>query len=159
MDFIINNILTYKYVYLGLLALLLLIIILIIIFKPKKVKPITTRADDEVKTSEKTDIEQVIEALEENTEKRPMTTFEEEQEANAIISYQELVQAVNEKKARLEKTDLPKKLEPEVPVELQENIEEEPPKFKNSEFISPIFGKDSNNDKFLKELKDFRNNL
>ena len=33
------------------------------------------------------------------------------------------------------------------------------PKFKNSEFISPIFGKDNNNDKFLKDLKDFRNNL
>ena len=36
---------------------------------------------------------------------------------------------------------------------------EEQPKFKNSEFISPIFGKDSNNDEFLKELKDFRSNL
>lgn len=161
MNFIIDNILTYKYVYIGLLALLLLIIILIIVLKPKKIKPIEARVDDEPKNNEKTEIEQVIEALEDNSEKRPMTTFEEEQEANAIISYQELVQAVNEKKARLEK-DAPKKLDPEVPAELLENVEEkpeEPPKFKNSEFISPIFGKDSNNDNFLKELKDFRNNL
>ena len=39
--------------------------------------------------------------------------------------------------------------------------QEEPKKFKSSEFISPIFGKDSNktNDDFLKELKDFRSNL
>lgn len=161
MNFIIDNILTYKYVYIGLLALLLLIIILIIVLKPKKIKPIEARVDDEPKNNEKTEIEQVIEALEDSSEKRPMTTFEEEQEANAIISYQELVQAVNEKRARLEK-DAPKKLEPEVPAELLESVEEKPveqPKFKNSEFISPIFGKDSNNDNFLKELKDFRNNL
>ncbi len=162
MDLIINNILAYKYVYIGLLALLLLVVILIIIFKPKKIKPIETRIDDEPKKNEKTEIEQVIEALEDNTERRPMTTFEEEQEANAIISYQELVQAVNEKRARLENSELPKKLEPEIPAELIENVEKptpETPKFKNSEFISPIFGKDSNNDNFLKELKDFRNNL
>ncbi len=162
MKFIIDNILAYKYVYIGLLALLLLVIVLIILFKPKKVKPIEARIDDEPKNNDKTEIEQVIEALEDNNERRPMTTFEEEQEANAIISYQELVQAVNEKKARLEKSDVPKKLEPEIPAELLENVEEkstETPKFKNSEFISPIFGKDSNNDNFLKELKDFRNNL
>ena len=162
MEFIIDNILAYKYVYIGLLALLLLVIVLIILFKPKKVKPIEARIDDEPKNNDKTEIEQVIEALEDNNERRPMTTFEEEQEANAIISYQELVQAVNEKKARLEKADVPKKLEPEIPAELLENVEEkstETPKFKNSEFISPIFGKDSNNDNFLKELKDFRNNL
>ena len=38
---------------------------------------------------------------------------------------------------------------------------EESKKFKSSEFISPIFGKDSNrtNDEFLKDLKDFRSNL
>lgn len=163
MDFIIDNILTYKYVYIGLLALLLVITILIIVLKPKKVKPIEVRVDDELKNNEKTEIEQVIEALEDNNDRRPMTTFEEEQEANAIISYQELVQAVNEKKARLENSNIPKKLETEIPAELQEFTEEktdsEPHKFKNSEFISPIFGKDSNNDNFLKELKDFRNNL
>lgn len=150
---LINNILNYKYVFIGLLSLLLLIIVLIIVLKPKKVKPIETRVDDKVDT--KTNIEQVIEALEETTERRPMTTFEEEQEANAIISYQELVQAVNEKKARVDEE--PKNLEQEVVEPPKPSVEQ--PKFKNSEFISPVFGKDSNNDDFLKELKDFRSNL
>ena len=146
MDVIVENIIAYKYIYLGFLALVLLIVALLLIFKPKKVKPITI-PDETVK-----EIEKVIEALEANQTERPMTTFEEEQEANAIISYQELVKAVNDKKAHIEN---PKPLVTDtVPVELEEQ-----PKFKNSEFISPIFGKDTNNDEFLKELKDFRSNL
>ena len=116
-----------------------------------------------------------------------MTTFEEEQEANAIISYQELVKAVEEKKLQLEpkikenQENLSPIMESNIDsiVQVDNQIEaennstetilaiEEPemhteksqPKFKNSEFISPIFGKDNNNDKFLKDLKDFRNNL
>ncbi len=157
MDVIVENIITYKYIYLGFLALAILIIILLAL-KPKKVKPINITIDD-VK-EEKNDIEKVIEALEANKTERPMTTFEEEQEANAIISYQELVKAVNEKKAHMD----PKSVtvldnsEPEVTNSTSVVVEEQP-KFKNSEFISPIFGKDSNNDEFLKELKDFRSNL
>ena len=96
MDVIVENIIAYKYIYLGFLALAILIIVLLIIFRPKKVKPIDVTIDD-VK-EEKNDIEKVIEALEANKNDRPMTTFEEEQEANAIISYQELVKAVNEKR-------------------------------------------------------------
>ena len=157
MEVIVENIIAYKYIYLSFLALILLIVVLLILFKPKKVKPIDVTIDD-VK-EEKNDIEKVIEALEANQNERPMTTFEEEQEANAIISYQELVKAVNEKKAHLDsKLEVKNTIEnPEVanPV----TVEVEQPKFKNSEFISPIFGKDTNNDDFLKELKDFRNNL
>lgn len=157
MDVIVENIITYKYIYLGFLALAILIIILLAL-KPKKVKPINITIDDV--REEKNDIEKVIEALEANKTERPMTTFEEEQEANAIISYQELVKAVNEKKAHMD----PKSVtvldnsEPEVTNSTSVVVEEQP-KFKNSEFISPIFGKDSNNDEFLKELKDFRSNL
>lgn len=172
MDTILENIIQYKYVFIIAFSLILLIIILLIILKPKKIKPIETTIDD-VK-EEKTDIEKVIEALEENKQERVMTTFEEEQEANAIISYQELVKAVQEKK--LQGVEPIKKAEPQVLQELinieeieqpeiKDNLEikidEEPQKetkFKNSEFISPVFGKD-NNDKFLKDLKDFRNNL
>ena len=163
MNFIIENILAYKYIYIGFLALILVITILLIIFKPKKVKPIEITIDDKVDNDkkEKNEIEKVIEALEENKTDRPMTTFEEEQEANAIISYQELVQAVNEKRGHLDNKTAVKKVEAEIPKELlnYEEEEKQPPKFKNSEFISPIFGKDSNNDDFLKELKNFRNNL
>ena len=120
--------------------------------------------DDLEKTSAQLQLEMLAKELEKakELEANKIARFEEEQEENAIISYQELVQAVNEKRARLENSELPKKLEPEIPAELIENVEKptpETPKFKNSEFISPIFGKDSNNDNFLKELKDFRNNL
>lgn len=163
MDLFLN-----KYI-IGLIILALVLIIVLIAIRPKKVKPITKTIDD-VK-EEKTDIEKVIEALENNTESRPMTTFEEEQEANAIISYQELVQAVKEKKALMEinakvkeehtnPTEQVKNLE--VAIETVASVEpqkEEKPKFKNSEFISPIFGKTKDNDEFLKELKDFRSNL
>lgn len=137
MDNLLNIVSDYK-LFLLMVALLLLLIIFIIssFVKPKKIKPITITKDDII--NEKTEIEKVIEALEENENSRTLTTFEEEQEANAIISYQELVKAVREKKAHMQS-------------------KEEKPKFKNSEFISPVFGKE--NDDFLKELKDFRGNL
>ena len=178
--------------------IVIIILILLIVLKPKKVKPIEVTIDDD--KEEKSDIEKVIEALEENKEGRKMTSFEEEQEANAIISYQELVQAVKEKKLQLdsknsdglenvnntkdqslnqilERLDSKESITPEPiisQITKEEGLTSEPvleieepniqpeksqPKFKNSEFISPIFGKDNNNDKFLKDLKDFRNNL
>jgi len=187
MELILNHLITYKFYYLF-FAIFLLIIILIAT-KPKKVKPIEITIDD-VK-NEKTDIEKVLESLEENKDSRPMTTFEEEQEANAIISYQELVEAVRLKKelmgetvkkeevSKVENNDnfnlemLINNIEPynkevinenvnlEITEEITEQPKEEVKKFKSSEFISPIFGKDSNktNDDFLKELKDFRSNL
>lgn len=158
MDFLSN-----KYMILAIIVLIVLIILVLVLTKPKKVKPITKTIDDV--NDEKTEIEKVIEALEGSKESRPMTTFEEEQEANAIISYQELVQAVKEKRALMEadsketvKTVEPKPLEVTVE-DIKEAEVPEKPKFKNSEFISPIFGKAKDNDEFLKELKDFRSNL
>lgn len=154
-----------KYI-IGAIILVIILIIILIVSRPKKVKPITKTIDD-VK-NEKTEIEKVIEALESTKPNRPMTTFEEEQEANAIISYQELVQAVKEKKALMEvetkqkeeikETTQPKTLEVDVSAAIKSEVLEKP-KFKNSEFISPIFGKAKDNDEFLKELKDFRSNL
>ena len=165
MNAIIESLIQYKYLFIAFFSLVLIIVILLIVLKPKKIKSIETTIDDVVE--EKSDIEKVIEALEENKNERVMTSFEEEQEANAIISYQELVKAVQEKKLG----GTVKKIESEVPQELltieedlqseeiENNEEIKENKFKNSEFISPVFGKDSNNDKFLKDLKDFRNNL
>ena len=154
-----------------LIIVVIVLIILVATLMPKKIAPIEKTIDD-VK-NEKTDIEKVIESLETSSNDRVMTTFEEEQEANAIISYQELVAAVKEKKASIEKSKEPnqnllnevtrvienaKKDSITVPeVEVPTQIVK--PKFKNSEFISPIFGKTTNNDEFLKELKDFRSNL
>lgn len=152
--------------------ILLLVIICILLFtKPKKIKPIEKTIDDTL--NEKTEIEKVIEALETSKESRTMTSFEEEQEANAIISYQELVQAVKEKKALMEVPEPEKQIDREensivdttlnnqlsnTTTEAVEPVKEKQ-KFKSSEFISPIFGKAKNNDDFLKELKDFRSNL
>ena len=183
MEIILNHLIAYKFYYL--FFTIILLIVILIVTKPKKVKPIEITIDD-VK-NEKTDIEKVLESLEENKSSRPMTTFEEEQEANAIISYQELVEAVRLKKDLMSETikkDEVSKVENNDSLEmlidnidsnnevLNENInlkleeikeqpKEEVKKFKSSEFISPIFGKDSNktNDDFLKELKDFRSNL
>ncbi len=154
-----------------LIIVVIVLIILVATLMPKKIAPIEKTIDD-VK-NEKTDIEKVIESLETSSNDRVMTTFEEEQEANAIISYQELVAAVKEKKATIEKSKEPnqnllnevtrvienaKKDSITVP-EVEVPTQTVKPKFKNSEFISPIFGKTTNNDEFLKELKDFRSNL
>jgi len=168
MEAVFNHIMENIYFYM-LITFIIILIIVLIVTKPKKVEPIEITIDD-VK-DEKTDIERVIESLEENKNARPMTTFEEEQEANAIISYQELVDAVKHKKELMgikeeivTKEAVANNISKEMPiVEAIEQVEvkEEPKKFKNSEFISPIFGKDSNrtNDDFLRELKNFRNNL
>lgn len=192
MSDLLDNILENLYLYLAIIVFITLIVVLIIT-KPKKVKPIDL---EEIEKEErpKTDIEKVLESLQENKESRPMTTFEEEQEANAIISYQELVEAVRLKKEMngidlkpVEKPTPVENIQPvteiKPPVETKPEIESKPienmtievenlvedvitnanetKKFKNSEFISPIFGKDSSkdNDEFLKELKDFRSNL
>lgn len=160
MEIILSHLATYKFYYL--FFTIVLLIVILIVTRPKKVKPIDITIDD-VK-DEKTDIEKVIESLEENQNSRPMTTFEEEQEANAIISYQELVEAVRLKKELMGEKD---EVKPQINIEVQEEVneimkpKEESKKFKSSEFISPIFGKDSNrtNDEFLKDLKDFRSNL
>ena len=100
MEIILNHLIAYKFYYL--FFTIILLIVILIVTKPKKVKPIEITIDD-VK-NEKTDIEKVLESLEENKSSRPMTTFEEEQEANAIISYQELVEAVRLKKDLMSET-------------------------------------------------------
>lgn len=146
-----------EWLYFVALGLAILLIVLLVLLRPKKVKPIDLEAIEE---DEKSDLEQVIEAIETTTETRPLTTFEQEQEANAIISYQELVEAVKKKKGLVD----PSEEEQASPLEIEElplELIEEKPKFKNSEFISPVFGKDNynDNDDFLKELKDFRKNL
>lgn len=181
----------FRYLLIAILFLLIAIIIMITL-KNRKVEPIDM---EEVldEDTEKTKIEEVIEAMENSASERPMTTFEQEQEANAIISYEELVKAVEAKKNGVEfkKVDDEKfKIEdilgnieePQEEIIEEETIEnvleeieeiedlkedaseeaalEEKPKFKNSEFISPVFGKDEKtNDDFLDELKDLRKNL
>ena len=179
----LDLIVEYKF-YILIVLVILLISIMLIIIKNKKVKPI----DMNKVLDEEDELNKIEEAFNNN---HPLTSFEEEQEANAIISYQELVKAVEEKKAtsefkkdeKIKKEEIEstndieniinmldksssEKIEDIEPEEVLESIKEEPkevikPKFKNSEFISPIFGTQNNSksDDFLKELKDLRKNL
>ncbi len=225
--------------------IVIILIILVASLKEKKVKPIDLEKIEEQKST----LEEVLQTLElSETTERQLTSYEQEQEDTAIISYQELVKAVEEKKKGLspedmkiindnqnktqanhtslditeqletyenedyhtnlditeqleiyEKEDYPEEkplpiisenhnqtieiqtFEQEdftpfayennsieiTPIEEQEiNFQteikmQEPEKkrFKNSEFISPIFGKDKKDEEFLKELKDFRSTL
>ncbi len=88
------------------LIIVCLLIILCIVFLVNdrtKVKPINIE-----KIEEKSALEEVIDALENTTApERSLTTYEQEQEENAIISYQELVRAVEIKKAKLKEDNEP----------------------------------------------------
>ena len=85
-----------------------------------------------------------------------VTNFENEQEENSIISYQELLKSVKEKKESEIKVT-PVKIE-EDKIEIKEfdnedtvrieTIKESDKKFKNTDFISPIFGKQDNKIKY-----------
>lgn len=150
------------------------------------------------------EISKVLLAMEQDLNKPkvdPVLSFEEEQEEQAIISYRELLKTKQEQT----KTEEPEDTftwSNEVPVEIidfpeeEVNISvkrepkedmEEPGRFTNTEFISPIFGRmtengytmyekpkeqpkkeeqpvikkidNKHNDQFLKELKEFRKNL
>ncbi len=235
----------------GCIIIILILIMLVTNKKEKRIKPI----DLEKIEKQESNLEIVLKSLEgcEATE-RQLTSYEQEQEDTAIISYQELVKAVEEKKKNMseedknimknnkalteekkvqviteelekeyieaitnqeefindtieyninsiEKNDLFETINEETPqinnyqennvlnnyqeqsitsnyqeqnilnnypeeniiknepltIEVEEPIEKK--RFKNSEFISPIFGKDKQDEEFLKELKDFRSNL
>ena len=104
----------------------------------------------------KSDIEVVLEHMQENLETKPaevVETFERDQEDKAIISYKELVRVLKEGETS---TNLPKMNHVDF-----NDLDEEPnnlkdlvnkvkipmskdsfKKFKSSEFISPVFGKD-----------------
>ena len=103
---------------------------------------------------EKNSIEDVLKLMNADLEKQKyenIENYEEEQEENAVISYQELLDrkmALNEEKEESKETLIPK--------------------FSNSEFISPIFGRVEKKEEqeieildedFLNNLKEFRSNL
>ena len=116
---------------------------------------------------EKNDIKSVLEKMEKDLEKEQegdIETFEREQEEKAIISYQELLKAKG-KLRELTKEGVKEEIQIE-DIEKEETVKEEPKKFKNTEFISPVYGKEApesvinrKNQEFLNSLKDFRRNL
>lgn len=94
--------------------------------------------DDNVAT-EKIDLDFVLEKMQEDLgkkEKDTIRSFEEEQEEKSIISYQELLKKTK-KEDIIEPLDF--KEEPEIIEIKDEECHEK--KFKNSDFISPIYGK------------------
>lgn len=86
-----------------------------------------------------------------------VTNFENEQEENSIISYQELLKSVKEKK-EVEIKVTPVKIEEDEKIEIEEfdnedtiqlkPIKQSDKKFKNTDFISPIFGKQDSKIKY-----------
>lgn len=133
----------------------------------------------------KEELERVFNMMNADLEaKKPMSAideFEREQEANAIISYQELIRQAREKGQISEdfvieeKCDVSYKQQVDIEDDSKKNINEDK-KFKKSEIISPVFGvqgsssyqkkqikqkKDlaDENSEFLNTLKEFRDNL
>ena len=168
----LDLIIEYRYI----IAVLVLIISLFLVMFVNKKNPRETKSLTKEEKNKELDI--VLKAIEEKPAKKELS-FEEEQEENAIISYQELLAAANgQKKEKVEDNnpelaDLINQIsmeskeiealeEPEIIEDVVNTKEDEQKKFKNSEFISPVFGKDKpkeSNDEFLQSLKDFRSNL
>lgn len=141
------------------------------------IKP-STKEQQEAKDELERVFKQMSEDLEEKEpSSKTVRDFEREQEENAIISYQELI-----KQAEAKRNNPLKDL---AELEEMEEVKEKPKKdvkkdknFISSEIISPIFGtqkpeeykedmrkkkkdlyEDTTNLEFLKNLKDFRDNL
>lgn len=97
---------------------------------------------------DKIDLEAMLSKMEAtlNEKEQAIVNFEQEQEEKAIISYEELKKAVSQNN----NTEVTKveSLEPKLPVqEIDKSIEldHKDKSFKNTDFISPIFGKMDNN--------------
>ena len=121
---------------------------------------------------EKNAIKSVLEKMEKDLEKEKegdIETFEREQEEKAIISYQELLKQAGKLRELTEdkkNQDLKKDIKIEEVKKEEKKEPEEHKKFKNTEFISPVYGKEApesiinrKNQEFLNSLKDFRRNL
>ena len=140
-------------------CILLLVILLVVIFtiinsKRKEDKEIDTiisnmvqerkepkeeieQVDDKTK-----ELEDVLEKMQKDLEAKPVdvvASFEKEQEEKAIISYSELVKTLKKGKPEEEKTiDI---LVDEIKEAANTNETTYDKKFKNTDFISPVYGK------------------
>lgn len=179
-DFIINHMYLYVCVIIG-LVILNSILIILAINKHKRIKikndyiqaeineQKLNEVDDEKQPNE---LELLLQKMQEDVNVKPedvVKNFEQEQEDNAIISYQELVDNVKQGKIEivddedtgvnfveglvaddepimaLEAVEDENKVTPEMVKEAIETISndkvvEEPKKFKKSDVISPVFG-------------------
>lgn len=169
MEFIENlvNNSTFYYCLIGIVYVLCIIFVVTLLVNRKKKRYIENTKTEVKKDLETVDLEAVLEKMQEEVSKPKdeIMTFEEEQEEKAIISYQELLNAV--KKNVNEVTDSKEvetkeerdALEPvilQTENKIKEEKKEEPKtnKFQNSEFISPIYGR-VNNDVDYPKIKSF----
>ncbi len=154
------------------------------------------KTDEEIEIMQdeknKSSIEEILGAMNEDIERQKyekIDRYEEDQEENAVISYQELVERkmalqseepVNEVKETIEKTTYEEDGDRLKPVEYKKvELTSSTPEFKSSDFISPIYGRQANTanyptvkkveektvlsedetDEFLDSLKKFRSSL
>lgn len=113
------------------------------IFSKEEVKEELSR-----ESREKIELDIVLAKMKEDLEKKDkdvVRTFEQEQEEKSIISYQELLKK-NQKEEVVETLDI----EEEPAMEHYNNDVNEHKKFKNSEFISPIYGRVNNETEYPK---------
>ena len=163
---------------LGVLCLIIFaVVIFYIIGKNDRVKPIEeherfdnydfAKTEEKVLTDEqkqaKAELEKVYSRIsadleDKQVEPEVIEQFEREQEENAVISYQELIEKSKDKEVPVDvikatigfKEELatnPIEVIPEVVKKEKPKTEDEPKKFKNSEIISPIFGVQNNENK------------
>lgn len=91
--------------------------------------------------NEDSSIEGISKLIEDNLEQEPidLTTFEEEQEKDAIISYDELVKRAGAKKIVYKKSDKKEEtIEKKVDVKIENEVKTT--KFKASQIVSPVYG-------------------
>lgn len=168
---LINNS-TFYYCLVGIVYVLCIVFVVMLLVKNKRKKHVEVKT--EVKNDLDTvDLESVLEKMQEeaNKQKDQIMTFEEEQEEKAIISYQELLNAVKKNvnevtkpkeslEEQIEKKEIKSDLENSIEsIVLKDTIykkqtETKSSKFQNSEFISPIYGR-VNNDVEYPKIKAF----
>ena len=113
------------------------------------------RLKENTASTKQTNLEALLEKMERDLEEKEndVSSFEQEQEEKAIISYQELVGNVKGTVEKKEERTIPIALEDiEEEVEpVKEKIElPESKKFQNTEFISPIYGRVENHIEYPK---------
>jgi hypothetical protein len=106
--------------------------------KPSNILDIKKEEIINVPVEEPTDLTNIITKMAtdvDNNKKTVVASFETDQEEQAVISYQELLKLKNKIEPEVEKLNI--EIE-----ELSPQVEEAVKKFKNSEFISPVFGRE-----------------
>lgn len=130
-----------------------------ILNQPEVKNELLEEKQDQKLEENKREVEEMLIKIQKDLEATPedvVTNFENEQEEKSIISYQELLKSVREKK-EIDSKVTPVKIE-DNKIEIDEFDNEdtiiiEPiidsnKKFKNTEFISPIFGRQDNKMKY-----------